>query len=292
MTDQPKKSSPVVKIAVVGIIAATIASVFIFDLDKYLTLESLKSYGEDLKTFYLSHPMMSLVGFVLIYALVCALSILGATILTLAAGYIFGLGVGFATVSVASTLGATLAYNAFTMRAILDNYPLKRGSGIKARFYPANSIRQIPGVWDKITWKAAGENITLGDIENVKLRKDLNEPRIHFAIVCASIGCPNLKDKAYTADKVEAQLELESKKFVRNVDKVKVDHTKEVLYLSKIFDWFTDDFKAYTGASDYGDNAGAAAFVARYSSPATSNALLKTEYDVKWLDYDWSLNAQ
>ena len=109
MTDQPKKSSPVVKIAVVGIIAATIASVFIFDLDKYLTLESLKSYGEDLKTFYLSHPMMSLVGFVLIYALVCALSIPGATILTLAAGYIFGLGVGFATVSVASTLGATLA---------------------------------------------------------------------------------------------------------------------------------------------------------------------------------------
>ena len=184
------------------------------------------------------------------------------------------------------------AYNAFTMRAILDNYPLKRGSGIKARFYPANSIRQIPGVWDKITWNAAGENITLGDIENVKLRKDLDEPRIHFAIVCASIGCPNLKDKAYTADKVEAQLELESKKFVRNVDKVKVDHTKEVLYLSKIFDWFTDDFKAYTGASDYGDNAGAAAFVARYSSPATSNALLKTEYDVKWLDYDWSLNAQ
>ena len=184
------------------------------------------------------------------------------------------------------------AYNAFTMRVILDHYPIKRTSGIKARFYPANSIRQIPGVWDKITWKAAGEKITLGDIENVKLRKDLDEPRIHFAIVCASVGCPNLKDRAYTAEKVEAQLELESKKFVRNANKVKVDHANKVLYLSKIFDWFTDDFKSYTGAPAYDDHEGAAVFVARYSSATTSNALLKAEYDVKWLDYDWSLNAQ
>ncbi len=184
------------------------------------------------------------------------------------------------------------AYNAFTVRTILDHYPLKRASGLKARFYPANSIRQIPGVWDTITWKAGGTSITLADIENVKLREEIGDARLHVAIVCASIGCPNLANHAYAAETIEAQLELEAKKFVRNVGKVTVDQNKKELHLSKIFEWFTDDFAAYTAATSYGKLNGPVSFIAQHSTPATSNALTTTTFSIKWLDYDWSLNTQ
>ena len=109
MTDQPKKSSPILKIAVIGIIAAIIGAVFAFDLDKYLTLEALKGSLDDLRAAFQANPITFVLIYIVIYALACALSIPGATILTLGAGGIMGLWVGFATVSIASTLGATLA---------------------------------------------------------------------------------------------------------------------------------------------------------------------------------------
>ncbi len=184
------------------------------------------------------------------------------------------------------------AYNVFTIRAVVDHYPLKRASGLKARFYPANSIRQIPGVWDTLTWKAGGSSITLIDIENIKLRKELGDARLHVAIVCASVGCPNLANTAYTAETIDDRLELESKKFVRNFSKVAVDPNKKEVHLSKIFDWFTDDFSSYTAATRYGKFNGPISFIAQHGTTATSNALTSATFSIKWLDYDWSLNAQ
>ena len=109
MTDQPTKSSLILKLTVIGIIAAIVIAVFAFDLNKYLTLEALKGSLDDLRAAFTANPLTFVVVYVVIYALACALSIPGATILTLGAGGIMGLGIGFATVSVASTLGATLA---------------------------------------------------------------------------------------------------------------------------------------------------------------------------------------
>ena len=183
------------------------------------------------------------------------------------------------------------AYNAFTIQAILDHYPLKR-RGLKGRLYPSNSIRQIPGVWKKLTFQAGGRKITLHDIEHEVLRKQFVEPRIHFAIVCASIGCPLLADHAFTADKLEAQLSAAESGFVSDPEKVKVDGPGKTLYLSKIFDWFSDDFPPTAETKKYGDQAGAVAACLRHLPTHQANALRGSTYSIKWLDYDWSLNEQ
>ncbi|MDG2171001.1 MAG: DUF547 domain-containing protein, partial [Opitutales bacterium] len=98
------------------------------------------------------------------------------------------------------------AYNAFTLRVILDYYPIKTWT-FKGLVVPWNSIIQIPGVWKKIKWEVAGQSLTLDHIEHGLIRPTFNEPRIHFAIVCASIGCPSLRAEAITFDKLEDQLE-------------------------------------------------------------------------------------
>ena len=95
------------------------------------------------------------------------------------------------------------AYNAYTLDTILNHIPITRSKGLKYRLYPENSIRQIPGVWDRIRHQAGGKLVTLGEIEHEILRRELKEPRIHFTIVCASVGCPVLRDSAYTAAAVE-----------------------------------------------------------------------------------------
>ena len=82
------------------------------------------------------------------------------------------------------------AYNAFTLKAIIDNYPIKPDF-FKSMYYPRNSIRQISGVWDKMTFKVMAKDYTLEHIEHKILRKEFDEPRIHKAMVCAAMGCPN-----------------------------------------------------------------------------------------------------
>ncbi len=98
------------------------------------------------------------------------------------------------------------AYNAFAIKVILDNYPIKQGKGVKAKFYPSNSIQQIPRVWDDVKNSAAGEHVALNQIEHEIIRKKFKEPRIHFSIDCASIGCPYIWDHAFDASKLEEHL--------------------------------------------------------------------------------------
>jgi hypothetical protein len=183
------------------------------------------------------------------------------------------------------------AYNAFTVQAILDNYPIKR-RGLKGRLYPSSSIRQIPGVWDKLAFSAGGRQITLHDIEHEVLRKRFNEPRIHFAIVCASIGCPVLASHAFTAINLEAQLKEAEAEFVGDSDKIRIDVDKRTIHLSKIFDWFAEDFPATPTTKRYGNHAGAMTVCIRHLPADKASALKRATFKVKWLDYDWSLNEQ
>jgi len=108
------------------------------------------------------------------------------------------------------------AYNAFTVKAVIDNYPIK---GSVFSFYPRNSIRQIDGVWDKLRFRAIGKMVNLEEIEHEILRKQFKEPRIHFAIVCASLGCPDLRSEAYRADIINEQFESAAIEFVNNPEK-------------------------------------------------------------------------
>ncbi len=91
---------------------------------------------------------------------------------------------------------------------------------------PRNSIRQIDGVWDDLTWRAAGRTVTLDDIEHVILRPTFKEPRIHFAINCASVSCPPLRSEPYAAVRLEDQLEDSSREFLASELAVRVDGTR------------------------------------------------------------------
>ncbi|GBF52016.1 hypothetical protein LPTSP4_35540 [Leptospira ryugenii] len=132
------------------------------------------------------------------------------------------------------------AYNAFTIRLILDHYPVKSISDIGGPLPLLNLARGAP--WKKNFFSLLGETRNLDWIEHQKLRKDFSEPRIHFAIVCASLGCPLLKGEAYTGKQMEIQLKTAKLSFLRDPKKNSYDSKKNILYLSKIFDWFKEDF--------------------------------------------------
>lgn len=188
------------------------------------------------------------------------------------------------------------AYNAFTIKAIINNYPIQRSFTFTGIFYaPKNSILQIRGVWKKLQFKAVGQNVTLDHIEHGILRKEFNEPRIHVAINCASFSCPDLKDEAYTAEKLESQLNDSAISFVNNKSKgVVIDKEKGRVKVSKIFKWFGEDFYNNYGSKQLSNKSrkenGARSFVAEYINEDDKNYILNGEYKLSYMSYDWSLN--
>ncbi len=153
-------------------------------------------------------------------------------------------------------------YNAYTVDLILNNYPTK-------------SIKDIDGNWTKDIVPIGDVNISLGGIENSILRK-MNEPRIHFAINCASISCPNLLNEAFTAAKINEQLDKVSKSFI-NSNKNEI--SKNSVKLSSIFDWYKKDFTE--------DGKTLLDYINEYSE-----VKIDAGTTVNYKDYDWSLNEQ
>lgn len=189
------------------------------------------------------------------------------------------------------------AYNAFTLTAIIDHYPIQSGGLIAGFRFPSNSIRQINGVWDDLEWQVMGMAYTLDQIEHEILRKHFSEPRIHMAIVCASVGCPFLRNEAYTGDELDGQLDEQSARFLADREKgMRADHGEKDLYLSPIFKWFAKDFTMSHGTTGIAGYAGSEAavlnFVASYMDAATARWIKAGDYTLRYLDYDWSLNEQ
>lgn len=151
-------------------------------------------------------------------------------------------------------------YNAGTIQLILENYPLK-------------SIKDISRPWDKDRVSIGDTTYSLGDLEHKILRK-MDEPRIHFAINCASYSCPRLLNEAFTAAKMEAQLEESAVAFVNDPKRNKI--AKGSAQVSQIFKWFNKDFTASGSLAEY---------LNRYSKTA-----LVPKAKINYLDYDWSLN--
>lgn len=184
------------------------------------------------------------------------------------------------------------AYNGFTLKVIIDHYPIQSSFFGRLRF-PANSIRQIDGVWDKLKWPVASQKLTLNHMEHQILRKEFDEPRVHAAINCASMGCPPLADHAFTAEGLEEKLHAAAKRFAleRNV----VDPRRKVVGLSKILSWFTTDFQQHIPrdpafADLSSKEAAALSFLLPYLPEAQQNFLRAGDLDIEWLDYDWTLN--
>jgi uncharacterized protein DUF547 len=163
-------------------------------------------------------------------------------------------------------------YNSLVLWAFASEYPegKNRLSGLIGRglfFYK----RKFP---------VGGKKLTLAQIENDIVREEFDEPRIHFALVCASESCPWLANRAYTAAAIEEMLEAETRRFLNQDRNVQIDREARVLHLSKLFDWYGKDF----GATE----AQRLAFVARYRKDG--EILTRGKWRIRHFGYDWSPN--
>ncbi len=188
------------------------------------------------------------------------------------------------------------AYNALTLKAILDHYPLKESS-FRTRKYPRNSIRQISGVWDKIKFSVIGKEITLDHIEHKILRKEFQEPRIHMALVCAARGCPPLRQEPYKAEMLNDQLDDQTRRFLSRDKNISIDKKQHLVYLSLIFKWYGKDFigsyEPATGFKGHRRQERAVLnFISFYLQEEDRKFLEQGSYSIKYLNYDWTLNEQ
>jgi Protein of unknown function, DUF547 len=180
------------------------------------------------------------------------------------------------------------AYNVLTLRAIVDHYPIR---GSRFSLSPQNSIKQIDGVWTTLKWRAAGRNVTLDQIEHGILRPEFGDARVHMAVNCASRSCPPLAAEPYAGADLDRQLDEAARRYLASPAGTRVDGGR--LLVSKIFEWYGDDFvKQYApmhpGSGPAADRA-LRAFVERYGPPEAA-ATAKAESAIRFLDYDWSLN--
>lgn len=165
-------------------------------------------------------------------------------------------------------------YNALTVKVILDHYPVE-------------SIRDIdisPGLfadgpWDKELVSVESEKLSLNDIEHRILRPIWKDPRIHYAVNCASIGCPNLAVDAYSSETLELRLDAAARAYINDPRGVTIKGRK--VTVSKIYDWFQEDFGGSTqSVLDH---------LKRYAEPTLAERL-NSIGDIQDADYDWSLN--
>ena len=181
------------------------------------------------------------------------------------------------------------AYNLFTLRAIVDHYPIRSSL---FTLQPRNSIRQIDGVWTKLTWHAAGRTLTLDDIEHRILRPEFKEPRVHFAVNCASRGCPPLAAEPYRAPTLDAQLDAAARRYLASDQGLRIEG--RVLRVSRILQWYGDDFVARfapeaEGKADRIERA-IRAVVLRFGPPTAADLARKPGTTIRFLNYDWSLS--
>lgn len=159
-------------------------------------------------------------------------------------------------------------YNAQTLDLVADNYPV-------------NSIKDIAGdsggPWEQPIVTLFGEKRTLDALENEIIRGNYPEPRIHFALVCAALGCPKLINEPYNPEILDKQLEKQTKLFLMDSDKNSIDLRNKVLLLSPIFDWFKEDFILQSGSI--------IKFVSPYFGIETTG-----EFKIEYKNYDWTLN--
>jgi hypothetical protein len=162
------------------------------------------------------------------------------------------------------------AYNAFTVQLIIENYPLESIKDLQSSL----AVPFINSVWDEVFINIEGNPYSLNDIEHRILRKKFNEPRIHFAINCASGSCPVLRAEAYDPAKIEDQLQEQAILFIN--DGLRNQIAGDRIRISRIFQWFSGDFTKNGGIIDYLNQF--------------SEVHIDEDADIGYLEYDWSLN--
>jgi len=175
-------------------------------------------------------------------------------------------------------------YNAYTLRLIVQNYPVGSIKDLGTKPFGSVFDRNIVPL-KALNPTGANRNLSLNDVEHKILRARFADARVHAAVNCASASCPALLNEAFVADRLEAQLDRVIRRFVNDTSRNRLDRRTNTLQLSKIFDWFGKDFTRESGSVQR--------FVARYADPATAGG------DTSWiagarvsfLSYSWRLNA-
>ena len=163
------------------------------------------------------------------------------------------------------------AYNAFTVKLILERYPL-------------DSIKDIPAArrWDDRRWRVGSRLLSLNELEHEEIRPKFREPRIHFALGCAAAGCPPLARQAFAADRLDEQLDEQTRYVHEHATWLRFDPQADTVYLTELYSWYGGDFEQVAGS--------VVEYAARYS-PELRRALdAGREPADRWLPYDWSLN--
>jgi len=165
------------------------------------------------------------------------------------------------------------AYNAFTLRLVLDHWPLA-------------SIRDIPAEqrWDARRWRLGGEALSLNQIENERIRPKFREPRIHFALVCAARGCPPLRAEAYTGPRLELQLADQARRVHSDDRWLRFDPSTRELRLTELYNWYGSDFRQVASSVP--------GYVALHAPPVRAALDAGRRVEVLWIPYDWSLNEK
>ncbi len=160
------------------------------------------------------------------------------------------------------------AYNAFTVKLIMDHYPVESIKDIKS------GIPFVNTVWDIKFIEIEGQTYDLNNIEHGILRPKFDEPRIHFAVNCASVSCPKLQNKAYTARQLDLQLDEAAREFINDPTRNIINENQ--LQLSKIFKWYGGDF-----------DQGVRKIIEKYAGTE-----FKQNADIDYLEYNWRLNER
>ena len=155
-------------------------------------------------------------------------------------------------------------YNLLVIQGVVSNYPI-------------HSPQDVDGFFDRQRFLVAGENLTLNDIENNKIRAVYQDARIHFVLVCAAIGCPSIISNAYLPNILDSQLEERSRVTLNSNLHVRVDHSNGLVNLSELFKWYEEDFKS--------DGKKTTQFINPFKE-----GKIPENYEIRYIPYDWRLN--
>lgn len=176
-------------------------------------------------------------------------------------------------------------YNAYTLKLICDNYPVK---SINDLSFGGLKIGTVLGktAWDRRIVKGKNQILTLNQVEHKIIRPVFKDPRTHFALVCASRGCPALRSEAYEADRLNEQLDDQARTFLATPKKNSFDLKTKTASISTIFSWFKKDFGTTPSK--------VLLFLAPFLKKDVADSIRSntSAWKIRYTDYDWSLNAK
>jgi hypothetical protein len=184
------------------------------------------------------------------------------------------------------------AYNAFVLQTVVDHYPMNGAS----KAYPSNSVRQIPGAFEQLKHRAAGQSLTLDEIEK-KILPQFKEPRLYLALGRGAAGSGRLRSEAYTGDQLKEQLDDIQKEFVSEQTMIKIDRSANQVSVTPIISWHDSEFVSAYDPGPTGPMAqrspierAIVAFVTPRLLPLEREFLQKNEFKVTYHPFDWRLN--